>query len=101
MIVTQVFGLADFMAYQVLLARISEEYGGVRTAYYYDMLQRQAMAKALERGEKVLSSYLIKLDRDVLSDAKRKVESKAQEPGIAMCNKTEFCTRVRPAPKLL
>jgi len=39
------------------------------------------MAKALERGESDLTSFLTKLDRTVLGDAKRKVEMKAQETG--------------------
>ena len=60
---------------------MAEEWGGVRTAYHYDLLVRQEMAKALECGEAGLTKYLTKLDRDVLGDAKRKVDIKAQEAG--------------------
>jgi len=81
MVITKVFEPVHLVSYQYILVWIAEEWGSVRTAYYYDLLQRQEMAKALERGETNLTAYLTKLDRDRLSDAKRKVEMRAQEAG--------------------
>ena len=81
MAILQVIEPMQLLAYQYLLVWVAEEWGGVRTAYHYDLLMRQEMAKALERGEADLTKYLTKLDRDVLGDAKRKVDIKAQEAG--------------------
>ena len=81
MIILRVIDPMQLLAYQYLLVWVSEEWGGVRVSYHYDLLLRQEMAKALERGETDLSPYLTKLNRDMLGDAKRKVEIRAQEAG--------------------
>ena len=41
----------DVLSYQLVLCRIAEEFWGVRTAYYYDLLQRQRLAKALQNSK--------------------------------------------------
>jgi hypothetical protein len=73
-ILTKACSTADFLAYARSIILIAEEHGGVRTAYQYDVLQRRAMARALERDEVDLTPYFTKIDRDVLKDAKDKVE---------------------------
>ena len=44
MVVTKALVPVDVLGYQMVLGRIAEEFGGVRTAYYYDLLQRQKLA---------------------------------------------------------
>ena len=61
--------MSDFMAYTHNIIRIAEEHGGVRTAYQYDVLQRKAMAKALERDETDLAPLFTVIDRDVLKSS--------------------------------
>ena len=68
--------MADFFAYVHDIIRIAEENGGVRTAFQYDVLQRKAMAKALERDEPDLTQYLTKIDTDLLRTAKDKVDKR-------------------------
>ena len=81
MIMTKAFTPVDLLSYTFILTQVSEEYGGAKTAYVYDLLQRTAMAKALERGEKDLRPFLNALDREVLKEAKMKVETQLQTEG--------------------
>eukprot|EP00959_Pyramimonas_sp_CCMP1952_P084539 1768306-Pyramimonas_sp.AAC.1 len=59
---------------------MSEEQGGGRVVFYYDMLLRQKLAHALELGQNdQIEALLCKLDRDVLQDAKHQVSKRAEE----------------------
>ena len=49
MIITKVMDPAHLIGYQLVLTRVAEECGGARTAYYYDLLLRQKLAKELEK----------------------------------------------------
>ncbi|CAK0823078.1 unnamed protein product [Prorocentrum cordatum] len=69
----------ELLAYLFNLTHIAEEHGGVRTAYQYDILQRKAMARSLERGEDRLSHYFNVLDEDMARKAKDKVSQKMKE----------------------
>ena len=82
-ILTKACTMSDFMAYAHNIIRIAEEHGGVRTAFQYDVLQRKAMAKALERDETNLTSLFTTIDRDVLKDAKDKVDKRFAELAAA------------------
>ena len=81
MIITKVMNPAHLIGYQLVLTRVAEECGGARTAYYYDLLLRQKLAKELENGAASVHGFLLHLDRDVLGDAKEKVESNARLAG--------------------
>lgn len=82
MIVTKTLSPVDIISYQLVLCRIAEEYGGVRAAYYYDLLLRQKLAKALQNAPDVdVAAFLNKVDHDTLKDAQAKYESKAKEAG--------------------
>ena len=81
MVLTKAATLVDIVAYQLVLIRIAEEYGGSRTAYYYDLLLRQKLAKYLERSGQDVSSFLTKMDNEVLKYAQSKVEAKAKDFG--------------------
>ena len=88
MILTKVITPVQYMAYEMLLVRLSEERGGTRVVYYYDLLLRQKLARALEQGDDdQLDALLFKLDRDVLEDAKHKVSQRAEEVNRASGNK--------------
>ena len=63
------------------MTRVAEECGGARTAYYCDLLLRQKLAKELENGAASVHGFLLNLDRDILGDAKAKVESSAKLAG--------------------
>eukprot|EP00959_Pyramimonas_sp_CCMP1952_P357716 7489663-Pyramimonas_sp.AAC.1 len=41
----------EILGYTMLLTKVVEEHGGVRTAYQYDILARTYMAKGLENGD--------------------------------------------------
>ena len=81
MIITKVMDPAHLIGYQLVLTRVAEECGGARTAYYYDLLLRQKLAKELENGAASVHGFLLHLDRDILGDAKEKVESSAKIAG--------------------
>ena len=82
MIVTKAISPIDLLSYQLILCRVSEEFGGVRAAYYYDVLQRQKLAKALQNTPSLdVSLFLNKMDHDTLNDAQAKYDSKAKETG--------------------
>ena len=69
----------------MILARVAEEFEGVRTAYYYyDLLLRLKWAKSLEDGSANVQDSLCKLDREVIADAKQKVDIKAQVNGATL-----------------
>ena len=81
MVVTKVLDPVHLIGYQLVLTRVAEEFGGARTAYYYDLLLRQKLAKELENGAASVHGFLMNLDRDILGDAKAKVESSAKVAG--------------------
>ena len=86
-VLTKACSISDFMAYTHNIIRIAEEHGGVRTAYQYDVLQRKAMAKALERDETNLTPLFTVIDRDVLKDAKDKLDKRYNEVARATAPK--------------
>ncbi|CAK0902832.1 unnamed protein product [Prorocentrum cordatum] len=86
-ILTKACSMADFLAYAHNIVRIAEEHGGVRTAYQYDVLQRRAMARALEEDVVDLAPYFAKIDRENLADAKDKVNKSFTEAGRAVTAK--------------
>ena len=82
MIITKALTPVDVLSYQLILCRVSEEFGGVRTAFYYDILQRQKLAKALQNTPSIdVSTFLNKVDHDTLKDAQAKYDTKAKEAG--------------------
>ena len=50
MVVTKILNPVHLIGYQLILSRVAEEIGGARTAYYYNLLLRQKLAKELENG---------------------------------------------------
>jgi len=70
---------ADLLAYVFNLCHITEEHGGVRICYQYDLLQRKAMARSLERGEDQLSVFFCKLDDDMVRKAADKVKQRGEQ----------------------
>ena len=83
MVVTKVLDPVHLIGYQLILSRVAEEFGGARTAYYYDLLLRQKLAKELDNGAASVHGFLMHLNRDILGDAKAKVESSAKS-GLAV-----------------
>ena len=81
MVIPKVMDPVHLIGYQLVLTRVAEECGGARTAYYYDLLLRQKLAKELENGAASVHGFLLNLDRDILGDAKAKVESSAKLAG--------------------
>ena len=82
MIITKTLTPIDLLSYQSILCRISEEYGGVRSAYYYDLLQRQKLAKTLQNTPDIeVTAFLNKVDHDTLKDSQAKFDAKAKELG--------------------
>ena len=78
MVVTKILDPVHLIGYKLILSRVAEEFGGARTAYYYNLLLRQKLAKELENGAASVYGFLMHLDRDILGDAKAKVESSAK-----------------------
>ncbi|CAK0869431.1 unnamed protein product [Prorocentrum cordatum] len=78
----------EVLTYSILLTKVAEEEGGVRTAYQYDILVRTAMAKALERGDPDWRLYFTKVDADLAKQAKRKVEDRAAEAARTLAGKS-------------
>ena len=70
MVITKVMDPVHLIGYQFVLTRVAEECGGARTAYNYDLLLPQKLAKELENGA-----------ASVHGDAKAKVESSAKVAG--------------------
>ncbi|CAK0877737.1 unnamed protein product [Prorocentrum cordatum] len=80
MVLTNVITAAQLLAYQMVLTRVAEEYGGFRVCTHYDLLLRQKLARALEREENdQIEKLLGDLDRDVLADAKNIAEKRVSE----------------------
>ena len=80
MILTKVITITQFFAYSLVLVRLTEEYGGTKTTYHYDLLLRRKLARALEQGETdQIDSLLCSVDREVLADAKIKAAQRAEE----------------------
>ena len=67
----------DLLNYVGLLSFVSEEYGGNKTAYWYDYLTRQALSRDALRGVDEAATELGKLNRDRVRDAKMR----AEQPG--------------------
>ena len=80
--------LLDLHGYIFNLTKIAEEKGGVRTAFQYDILNRMAMAKAVEDGEQDISKFFREIDRDTVKEAKDTIEKKYAEVGKAMAKQT-------------
>ena len=83
-VLTKACTMLDLHGYIFNLTKISEEHGGVRTAFQYDIMARTEMAKALERGETDLHRYLADIDKDMVKEAKEKIKSKYSEVGHAL-----------------
>ncbi|CAK0901962.1 unnamed protein product, partial [Prorocentrum cordatum] len=83
LIFTEACKMSDFFAYSNNIICIAEDLGGVRTAFLYDVLQRKAVAQALERDEKDLTLFFTEIDRSILKDARHKVERRFAETARA------------------
>ena len=84
MVVTKAITVQQLLAYQVVLTRVAEEYGGFRVCTHYDLLLRQKLARALEREEWwQLNTLLCDLDRDVLADATNSANKRIAETAKA------------------
>ncbi len=81
MVIMKAITPIDLLAYQLVLTNLSEEHGGTRTTYYYDLLLRQKLAKQLQQGSTAITAVLGNLDREVLADAQSKVDKKAKDFG--------------------
>ena len=81
MVVTKVLDPVHLIGYQLVLTRVAEEFGGARTAYYYDLLLRQKLAKELENGAASVHGFLMNLDRDILGDAKSSAKVAGRSSG--------------------
>ena len=81
MVITKVMDPVHLIGYQLVFDPCAEECGGARTAYYYDLLLRQKLAKELENGAASVHGFLLLLDRVILGDAKERVESSAKIAG--------------------
>ena len=81
MVITKVMDPVHLIGCQLVLTRVAEECGGVHTACCCDLLLRQKLAKELENGAASVHGFLLNLDRDILGDAKAKVESCAKMAG--------------------
>ncbi|CAK0864260.1 unnamed protein product, partial [Prorocentrum cordatum] len=77
----------EVLGYSMLLSRVAEEEGGVRTAYQYDVMARLAMAKALERGDPDWNLHFTKVDADLAKQARSKVETRAAKAARALAGK--------------
>ena len=77
MVVTKILDPVHLIGYQLILYRVTEEIGGACTAYYYNLLLRQKLAKELENGSASVHGFLMHLGRDILGVAKAKVENSA------------------------
>ena len=74
MLMNETFSIQELVFYTFLIIKIAEDHGGVRTAYYYDLITRIDMAKALEAERDELHPFLTIMDMDRLKLAKDKVE---------------------------
>ncbi|CAK0873066.1 unnamed protein product [Prorocentrum cordatum] len=84
MVLTKAITSTQLLAYQIVLTRVAEEYGGFRVCTHYDLLLRQELARELERDERSqIETLLCTLDRDVLGDAKNSAEKRVKETAKA------------------
>ena len=84
MVLTKAITSTQLLAYQIVLTRVAEEYGGVRVCTHYDLLLRQKLARELERDERSqIDTLLCTLDRDVLADAKNSADKRVKETAKA------------------
>ncbi|CAK0863958.1 unnamed protein product [Prorocentrum cordatum] len=51
MVLSKVITPVQYWAHEMQLVRLCEERGGTRVAFYYDLLLRQKLARALEQGQ--------------------------------------------------
>ena len=77
MVVTEILDPVHFIGYQLILYQVTGEIGEAITAYYYNLLLRQKLAKELENGSASVHGFLMLLGRDILGVAKVKVENVA------------------------
>ena len=77
MVVTRILDSVHLIGYQLILYRVTEEIGGARTAYYYNLLLRQKLAKERQNGSASVHGFLMHLGRRILGVAKAKVENSA------------------------
>ena len=82
-VLVKAFEPTALLGYIYQLARVSEEHGGVKIAYAYDLLLRRKLAKDLEHGEVDLGISLVTLSWDILRAAKARAEAKDKEAAIA------------------
>ena len=78
-VLMEVCSQADLLAYIFNLCHITEEHGGVRVCYQYDLFQRRAMARSLESGEENVSTFFCKLDDDMVRKAADKVKQRGEQ----------------------
>jgi len=81
MIITKVITPVQLLSYISILVNISEEYGGTKTAYYYDLLARQHMAKTLHSGSTEVKDLFLKVDNEIVGKAQLKVKQRLEEQG--------------------
>ena len=74
MVALKTFTAVDLISYSYILANVADEYGGARTAFYYDLLLRTEMAKSLERGVTDLAPFLSILNVRLLDLARTTVD---------------------------
>ena len=77
MVVTKILDPVHLIGYQLILYQVTGEIGEACTAYYYNLLLRQKLAKELENGSASVHGFLMHLGRDILGVAKVKVENGA------------------------
>ena len=83
LILMKVASPADILGYSLLLSKMAQENGGVRTAYQYDVLNRKAMANAIEKGDDQWKKLFSVVDRDRVGRAKDMVTARASEAAAA------------------
>jgi hypothetical protein len=79
MVTLKAFELIDLTSYQFVLCNISEEHGGGKTSFYYDLFNRKRMARAIELGKTDMRPFLRELHDDTLKDAQRKVAAQLSD----------------------
>ena len=66
MIIMENMTVIEVLSYIHMLVRISEQHGGVRTTYAYDLMHRAEMAKILESEETLPETAWTKINTDIL-----------------------------------
>ena len=80
MVTMKVFSSVDLLSYIYILTQVSEEFGGSKMAFQYDILIRQEMAKTLERKGDI-TKYFTELNVPILDTARLKVNVLLQQQG--------------------